>query len=173
MPSIEFIWRDLHLELSRFIESKIPNKEGAQDILQDVFVKVHLNLDQLKDSSKLTSWIYQITRNAVADYYRKESANSKLDGHVLPEDENEEPLYTSLSECINSKIDQLPKDEHRAIVLTYFKNSSQRELAELLGLSYSGIKSRVQRTREKLKKSILACDNVIAQDGKITETFSQ
>ena len=167
------IWRDLHSELGRFIESKVADRNAAQDILQDVFVKVHLNINQLKDSTKLTSWIYQIARNTIADHFRNAGVEKQPVEHTLAEDESVEPLYASLSECIKSKISKLPKEEYRAIVLTYFENCSQKELAELLGMSYSGIKSRVQRTREKLKKSVLACDNVIAQDGKITETLSQ
>lgn len=171
MDAVEFIWQDLHLELSKFIENKIPDKESAQDILQDVFVKVHLNLGQLQDPSKLTSWIYQIARNCIADHFRSARTNNKLADFELPEDENDEPLYASLSGCINSKINKLPDDERRAIVLTYFKNFSQKELAQMLGMSYSGVKSRIQRTRERLKKSILECDNVISSGGKVMDTL--
>ncbi|WP_370088118.1 sigma-70 family RNA polymerase sigma factor [Ekhidna sp.] len=171
MDAVEYIWQDLRSELSTFIVSKIQDKETAQDILQDVFIKVHLNLGQLHDPSKLTSWIYQIARNCIADHFRSASTNNKLADFELPEDENDEPLYASLSGCINSKINKLPDDERRAIVLTYFQNVSQRELAEMLGMSYSGVKSRIQRTRERLKKSILECDNVISSDGKVTDTI--
>ena len=43
----------------------------TEDILQDVFIKIHLKIDTLKDESKIKPWLYQITRNRIMDYYRQ------------------------------------------------------------------------------------------------------
>lgn len=157
---IEEIWTDLHQELKIFIFTKVGNIDTSEDILQDVFLKIHLNIHKLLNCSKLTSWVYQITRNAVADHYRKINSEVQINGFDFAEQENEEPLYLSLSNCINQKISKLSKKYKQAILLTYFENYSQIALAEELNISYSGAKTRVQRGREKLQELIVDCQNV-------------
>lgn len=68
---IKILWDDLHQELYRFILSRVKNEEDSKDILQEVFIKALTKIDTLKDTSKLTSWVYQICRNVVLDYFRK------------------------------------------------------------------------------------------------------
>lgn len=157
---IEHIWEDMHLELSKFITGKVKDADLRNDILQDVFLKIHSNIHTLKDGTKLTAWIYQITRNTIADHYRKSKKTHPLEAVELAEEETAEPLYQSLSHCLNQKISSLPEKYKQAILLTAFENYSQIALAEQLGTSYSGAKTRVQRAREKLKELILACNNL-------------
>ncbi|MEM0575507.1 sigma-70 family RNA polymerase sigma factor [Flavobacterium polysaccharolyticum] len=158
---IQDIWTDLHQELKKFIFSKVKDIDTSEDIVQDVFLKIHLNIHTLLDCTKLTSWVYQITRNAVADHYRKTNLEIQIDGLDFAEQENEEPLYLSLSNCINKKITKLPEKYKQAILLTYFDKYSQIALAEELNISYSGAKTRVQRAREKLKDLVVDCENVV------------
>ncbi len=68
---IENIWMDLNGELYKFVYGRVNDEQVAKDILQEVFLKIQLNINQLKNTSKLTSWVYQITRNTILDYYRK------------------------------------------------------------------------------------------------------
>ncbi len=65
--NLELIWNDFHKELEGFIYRRIKEREVTKDILQDIFVKIHNNVDTLEDQSKLSSWIYQITRNTIND----------------------------------------------------------------------------------------------------------
>lgn len=164
---IEHIWIDLYNELKKFILSKIREEAIAQDILQDVFVKVYLNIHQLKDSSKLTAWVYQITRNEIADYLQQPRF---LPTQIELTDEIEnEPVYQALSNCVNGKIDKLAEQDKKVILLAYFEGYSQKNLSDFLGISYSGTKNRIQRAREKLRKEILACKNVESDSrGEIT-----
>jgi RNA polymerase sigma-70 factor (ECF subfamily) len=158
---IEIIWTDLNEELLRFIISKVKNEQLAKDIRQEVFLKVQLRIDQLKNTSKLTSWVYQITRNIIIDYFRKPNKKDSLkDDFDIPEDDNNDLEYSRLSNCINQKINQLSLKHKEAIILTSFKNYSQKELADHLKISYSGTKSRVQKARDLLKDDILNCPNV-------------
>jgi RNA polymerase sigma-70 factor (ECF subfamily) len=158
---IQEIWTDLYQELKKFISGKIKDIDTTEDILQDVFLKIQLNIHALTDCTKLTSWVYQITRNTIADHYRKTTNSAiQIDGFDLAEQDNEEPLYHSLNNCINQKINMLSDKYKQAILLTYLKAFSQIELAEELNISYSGAKTRVQRGREKLKDLILNCPNV-------------
>lgn len=158
---IDVIWADLNEELYKFILGKIKDEQISKDIHQEVFMKVQTKIHQLKHSSKLTSWVYQITRNTIIDYFRKASSkNISLDNFDIPETESENFDYSNLSECINQKIGALSSQHKEAILLTSFKNHTQKELAEHLKLSYSGTKSRVQKAREILKDNILDCPNV-------------
>ena len=59
--------------------------------------------------------------------------------------------------CLKPMIDDLPEKYRQAIVLTEYENLTQKEMSQKLGLSLSGAKSRVQRAREKLKGTLLAC----------------
>lgn len=170
---IEQIWLDLHTELKKFIFSKVRDVSTSEDILQDVFVKIQLNIHTLSNHSKLTSWVYQITRNTVADYYRKHTVLPGIAYDELAEEESEEPLYQRLSNCINQKIHQLPKKYKQVLLLTYNEDYSQIALAAKLNLSYSAAKTRVQRGREKLKNLIRGCKHVkMNVKGELTDYTS-
>jgi RNA polymerase sigma-70 factor (ECF subfamily) len=67
----EHVWNDFKAELFGFIKSRIHNQELAEDLLQEVFIKIHANLKALDENANLVSWIYRITRNTIIDYYRK------------------------------------------------------------------------------------------------------
>lgn len=164
-----YIWTDLHQELQRFITARVGAGPAAEDLLQDVFVRIHLHLHQLKDPTRLTSWVYQICRNVIADHCRRKPFASLPEELHLPETAAEDDLYNSLSNCINGKIAQLPAQDREAILLTYFQQYSQKQLADFLGLSYSGTKNRIQRTRDKLRQAILDCEKVESDaSGRIT-----
>ncbi len=157
---IEIIWTDLSGELLTYIKTKIKDEDLSKDILQDVFLKVYTKIDTLKEPSKLTSWVYQITRNTIADYFRKQKVSTALDALDLPDTAAEDADYSKLTSCINKKIEGLSGKYKEAIILTTFKNISQKDLAKYLNISYSGAKSQVQRARIKLKDDILNCPNV-------------
>lgn len=162
---IDTIWLDLNEELYKFIVSKIKDELTAQDIHQEVFLKVRANIHQLKHTSRLTSWVYQVTRNTIIDYFRKtEHSYVSLDQVEIPEAATDNFDYTHLTNCINNKIAQLAAQHQEAIILTSFKNYSQKDLAKHLQISYSGAKSRVQKAREILKSDILDCPNVATNE---------
>lgn len=155
---IQNIWKDLHQELQKFIFFKVKNKQISEDILQDVFLKIQLKVHNLKDSSKLTSWVYQITRNTILNHFRKDNNLFSLESIDIVDADNDVD-FSKLSDCINSKINNLPNKYKEALLLTILKDFSQIELAEYLGISYSGAKSRVQRGKEKVKTLVLNCEN--------------
>src|SRR5260221_11649371 len=74
----------------------------------------------------------------------------------MPEDRFDD-VVSELIPCIQEMIDDLPVDYRQALILTEYQGLTQKELAERLGLSFSGAKSRVQRAREKLKQQLLEC----------------
>lgn len=156
--AIQEIWTDLHQELSKFVMQKVKDEAASADILQEAFIKIHLNVHKLKDYSKLTSWIYQITRNTIADYFRQQKPYDPIEQFDFTE--QIEPDFQQLANCINSKIEHLPKRYQEVMLLTALKDYTQVELAAYLGISYSGTKSRVQRAKERLKALVAGCKNV-------------
>ena len=153
----ETIWREFNQALGQFISRRVSNQQDSEDILQDVFFKIHNSIHSLRDQDKLPSWVYQITRNTIMDYYRKQRTNVTL-SESLPGDRLPEPTAEQeLAACLEPMINQLPDKYQTAIRLTEFEGLTQKEMGEKLGLSFSGAKSRIQRARHELKDMLLAC----------------
>lgn len=153
---LELIWNEFHKELDGFIFSHIKDREITNDILQDIFVKIQYNIGSLKDESKLSSWIYQITRNALNDYFRKLKPHFEFNDYVLI-DEEKNVDNGELEKCLKPFINQLDDKYKEAIILTEFNGLTQKQLAQKLDISYSGAKSRVQRAKEYLKILFTDC----------------
>lgn len=153
----ENIWNQFKDELLRFILSRVKDKDIAHDLLQDVFVKIHSKSDSLSDNDKLTSWIYQITRNTIIDYYRKRGTQKKEQEilQYIPESDNS--FNHELFCCLIPFIDELPEKYKDALINTSYGSLSQKEYAEQLNLSYSATKSRIQRARSQLKDTFVKC----------------
>ena len=162
----EQIWNEFSSGLRAFISRKVSNTSQVEDILQDVFIKIHSNIDLLKETSKIRSWVYQITRNTIIDYYRKQkikiddidsiSLDDKDTFHTI-DDMIEAGPYQEVASGLRGMIDDLPEKYSQAIYLVEFEGLSQVELAKKLGISISGAKSRVQRGRQLLRESLMKC----------------
>lgn len=146
-------------QLRTFIHSKVHSRPVADDILQDVFLKVHAKISALRDDSRIESWIYQIARNAIIDHYRTARKGDALnEAHLnIPEETEPDTVADRLRASLLTMVKQLPPDFREALILTDFKGLSGKELAERLGMSVSGAKSRVQRARRMLKEMLLEC----------------
>ena len=136
---INTIWLDLNEELYHFILGKIKNEQVSKDIHQEVFLKIQAKIHQLQHTSKLTSWVYRITRNTIIDHLRKQGkTTSSIEGIELAEELSNDFDYAKLTNCINQKIGELSAQHKEAIILTTFQEYSQKELAKHLNISYSG-----------------------------------
>jgi RNA polymerase sigma-70 factor (ECF subfamily) len=126
--------------------------------LQDVFLKIHTNIDTLRTQDRLASWIYQITRNAIADYYRAQRPTAEL-AETIPVAEElvDDDAVRELSPCVAAMVEELPDTYREALRLTEYEGMSQKALSDRLGISFSGAKSRVQRARTKIKEQLLDC----------------
>jgi RNA polymerase sigma-70 factor, ECF subfamily len=160
MTTTERVWEAFHTPLQQFIRRRISDEATAEDVLQDVFLKIHQHVETLRDVKKLESWIYQITRNAIIDSYRSSRPATSLEAAEvldLPEELPDDDVVSELLPCVRAMVRNLPELDRQALVLTEYQGLTQKELAERLGLSFSGAKSRVQRAREKLKQQLLEC----------------
>lgn len=160
--STEEIWNRFCCELEQFIKNRVNDKTVADDLLQEIFIKIHLKKDSLKESNKLTAWVYQIARNVIIDYYRQRKP--EFAGNEFPEQvetESDEQVRISFNQCIMPFVEKLEPKYKDAFLQTSFGHLSQKEYAEKLQISYSGAKSRVQRARKMVKDLFLACCPVI------------
>lgn len=162
---LTIIWNSFNKDLYRFILSRVKDSDAAKDILQDSFIKIQKNISSLKKEKSLKFWIYRITYNSIIDYFRKKNydLNEFNDNYELPDSPEKHDLNdktSELAECVIPFINKLPAIYKEALTLTELKNYSQLELAEHLGISYSGAKSRVQRAKVKLKELFEDCCNI-------------
>jgi RNA polymerase sigma-70 factor (ECF subfamily) len=162
----EKIWEDFSEKLRSFIAYKVSDPSHIDDILQDIFVKIHRNIDTLEDSSKIRSWVYRIAGNTIIDYYRKrkngmsgiDSIDAQEEDALLAFDEidGEDPAK-EVASGLKGMIEALPEKYSQALFLVEFEGLSQVELAKKLNISVSGAKSRVQRGRLMLRDSLMKC----------------
>lgn len=155
--TLEEIWLGFAAELRRFIRSRVADAATAEDILQDVFVKIQRRLGRLQDPAKLQGWIYQIARHAIIDHYRTRKETVDVPDTLPARPAEYDPEIEGLKASFRRMIDNLPGPYREALVLTEFEGLTQKELAERQGISLSGAKSRVQRARERLKQMLLEC----------------
>lgn len=148
-----------------YIYSKINNREDAEDILQNVFLKMTVNIKTLSDSEKIQNWLYRITRNAVIDYYRANATKKKTlelkDKFPIDLTESDSEDNTKgMDKCLTGFIKQLPEEYQSIIVDSEIKGISQKLLSEKYHLAYPTLRSRVQRGRERLHKMLLNCCSI-------------
>ncbi len=159
----EALWSELRTRLLSFLRRRVAAPEDAEDLLQDVFTRIHENASTLGEVESVTGWVYRTAGNAVTDYYRRRGALGRATEALAaqpfvasePEDAEEE-----LAQCLRPLIATLPSTYREALELTELEGKTQSEGAESLGLSVSGMKSRVQRGRTKLKEVLLDCCHV-------------
>ena len=159
--NVETVYEELDSKLRRSILRRVSDHDAAEDILQEVYIRVHSHMHSLRDVGKLQSWIYQITRNAIIDYYRSQKPTVELPETLAqPETPDEYDGAGELALSVRAMIDCLPAKYREAILLTEYEGLTQKQMAERLGISWSGAKSRVQRARQKLKDMLLDCCHV-------------
>lgn len=171
----EELWQLMHDGLRAFITKRVNDQGHTDDILQEVFVRVHRQIDSVNDPERLVSWVYQITRNAIIDHYRKPGRQREIPAGLSSELEvlHEAPAISErirlgdtadsraeLSGCLWPMIERLSADYRDAITLVEIEGLTQQAAAQQMGISLSGMKSRVQRGRKQLKQMLVDCCSV-------------
>jgi RNA polymerase sigma-70 factor (ECF subfamily) len=164
------IWQQIHSGLHAFIAKRVANETEVDDIVQNVWLKMQRGLDGLKDQRRLISWIYQIARHAIIDHYRAPGRRREMSAGLAADleahqssfirtaaSENSGQLRMELVGCLRPMIEGLSEDYRQAIILVDLEGVTQHEAAARLGLSVSGMKSRVQRGRRQLRAMLEAC----------------
>jgi RNA polymerase sigma-70 factor (ECF subfamily) len=166
---LETVWRAFRDRLYAYVRRRVPSDHDAEDLVQDVFARIQASARKGTGIENVSGWVYQVTRNALADYYRVQAKHERMADELTKSDEggtnnsNEAAGWdpgAELSRCLRPFVEQLPDSYAEAVALTDLGGMSQTEAAAQLGLSVSGMKSRVQRGRAKLKDLVLDCCDV-------------
>ena len=155
----EKFWKDIHKELDSFIQKRIRNPEDISDLRQEICLRIHNNIDSLLKTEKIKSWIYQIARNAIIDFYRKQKPMAvPIEKMTLPVDtEEEQDIEKEVAGWLPDFIKTLPQRYQDPIRLTEMEGLTQQQMSRKLGLKLATAKSRVQRGRRLIQKMLLDC----------------
>jgi RNA polymerase sigma factor (sigma-70 family) len=152
--------------LFRFICRYTGDEETARDILQETFVRLYFGVQRFRPRAKFVTWLYSIALNLCRDYARSKQrrqsyATDWLDaGHahrnVAAADRSPDTDVESQERLANLRkaIDELPHDLRTTLLLFAVEGRSQRECAELLGVSTKAVESRVYRARKILERKM-------------------
>jgi RNA polymerase sigma-70 factor, ECF subfamily len=153
----------------------------AEDLTQEIFVKVSQSLSDFRGEAKLSTWLYRIATNAALDRLRsptyKHAAQlreAEAQGGEVETEVDDRNIWTGekvpvlewqvvrkeMSECLQGYIQKLPESYRTVLALSEFEGLSNREVADILGVSLGTMKIRLHRAREKLKKDLIEnCDS--------------
>jgi RNA polymerase sigma-70 factor (ECF subfamily) len=174
-----------YVRIKKFILASVRDESVADDLVQDTFIRIQENLDSVKDSSKVSSWIFRIAYNLCQDHFRsrkKSSFHEEIhDGLVNLQ---ETPLHKKveqgeMSRCVQDKVNLLPESLRSVLIFADVMEFSHQEIANILGLSVENVKVRVHRARKKFKKileekctfevderNVLVCEPVEKKKGR-------
>lgn len=153
------VWRDWQAALRRYVARRVRQPADTDDVLHEVFLKIEAHLAQLREPGRLAAWLYRIADHAIADHYRNQRPWDELP-EDLPAPESAADATAALAACLRPMIEALPETYRQAVLWSEIDGLPQREVAERLGISLSGAKSRVQRGREQLRAIMLRCCHV-------------
>jgi RNA polymerase sigma-70 factor, ECF subfamily len=168
-------WKELEQRLRPYLARRVASPADVDDLLQDIFVRLHQGLSSLDDDERFGGWVYRIAQNAVADRARRQARQrtGPWRDDLEPPVDSPAPvdqLQSELGECVALFVSQLPSPYRQAITLTELEGLTQKQAAEMLGVSLSGLKSRVQRGREKIRELFERCCQIsVDSRGRVVE----
>jgi RNA polymerase sigma-70 factor, ECF subfamily len=151
------LYEDFSKPLKAFILKRVNNPELAEDLLHDVFLKIHNQVSSLKEEEKLAAWIYRVAQNSIIDSYRRRKEMITPQDDMAFEGNQLDDIPEKLAPTLKALTGQLPEKYKEALMLADFEGVRQTDLAVRLGISVSAVKSRVQRARKMLKDLLLEC----------------
>ncbi len=155
------IYDPYYAKVRKFIFALVKDPWTADDLIQETFLKVQQNLGTLKDSAKLSSWIYRIAYNLCQDHFRQrkgrkentslEQTENLAEGFIQEQLIQKELEQREMGSCVQDQIDLLPEPLRAVLVLFDIMECSHQEIADILGITVANVKVRLHRAREKLK----------------------
>ncbi|MDK1288444.1 RNA polymerase sigma factor SigZ [Pseudoalteromonas umbrosa] len=168
--TIEEIWQEYRSSLNAFLHSKVSNPDDVEDLLQDVLLKTHLAMHSLNKKSSVKAWLFQIAHHTVIDHYRKNGQEKHIQSQQLWYESQQRNIKMELAQCIKPFIQSLPQRSAYLLEEVELEGKTQKQLAQELSISYSTVKSRVQKARTELNDVFHACcDYELDTRGNLTE----
>lgn len=172
----DMLTEELRTRLFAFILSRVRSHEVAEDLTQETLVRAARSLGET-DIENVEGWLFRVARNAVADHFRGSKDHVEWQEHEHGEATHEDALTKEeaalreqLALYVRGVVDGLPEPYREALLLTEYQDLTQKELAERLGITLSCAKSRVQRARAEVRRTIEHCCRVATDSyGQITD----
>jgi RNA polymerase sigma-70 factor (ECF subfamily) len=157
---IETLMRDYGNDVLRTAYSYVKDKHTAEDIFQDVFIKVYKNLESFRDESGIKTWIIRITINTAKDYLKSAYSQKVVpmmdfkEDMITSEDDFEEVENRDRDEMIRKIVMGLPDQYREVLLCIYYHDMSVADTAKSLGIAEGTVKSRLFRAREIMKNKL-------------------
>jgi RNA polymerase sigma-70 factor (ECF subfamily) len=167
-------WQEVAMRLRPFIARRVSPTE-IDDVMQDVFIRMQRGLPLLREEERFTSWLFQIARSSIAEHMRVRGRHPLADDAGREEsaaesDDDDREAARSLAGCVSMFVAQLASPYREAITLVELEGRTTKEAAEMVGVSVSGMKSRVQRGRAQLRELFeRCCEIAVDARGKPTD----
>lgn len=157
MTPTSVAWDSLRGELYAFVARRIPVAD-ADDVVQEALLRIHRGLTSVRSPGALVGWLYQVTRNTLADHLRAARTGDEVkdDEPALPA-EPDDTAFGRLALCVRPFVAMLPEPYREAVELVELRGLSQVDAAAELGIPVSTMKSRVQRGRAQLRELLEKC----------------
>lgn len=147
------IWDRFGSSLYLFIFKKVNDTDKANDIFQTTFLKIHKNLNKLKDEEKVKPWVFRIAGNEIKNAFKAQPVNVVSFQDFM---EVEQKIQWKLC-CFDRFINELPAPYQIIMDLVYARGLKQKEAAEIAGISLENVKARIKRSKELLKHKFQEC----------------
>ena len=128
------------------------SKESAEDIAQDIFIKIYEGKLKFDPKAKFTTLLYRITVNASIDFVRQKKF-SELPADIMSENKSS-LAEDELKALVQSAIDSLPEKFRSPILLYQFEEMSYREIASVLSMTEKAVERRIYHAKEALRKKL-------------------
>ena len=155
--NLETIWSEYRTGLKSFLHSKISNAADVDDLLQDILIKTHDKLHQVRSEETVKSWLFQLANHTIIDFYRRKGKQEKLSEDDLWFSDSKADVKQELSHCIDPFVKALNQESSDLLIAIDLNGESQKDYAESIGISYSTLKSRVQKARSELRNLFDDC----------------
>lgn len=155
-------WDEVIGILRSYVAKRVP-ADSVDDVVAEIMLKLVEHRDGFDAAMNPVAWVRRVAANTIADRYRRREAERKaiaqmeVNAEIEAAAEEEPSSFGDIARCIEPFMRRLPPPYGEALRLTEFEGLSQADAAKRAGLSVSGMKSRVQRGRRKLKEALQNC----------------
>lgn len=154
---IETIWLAYRANLQKFLLSKVANVADVDDLLQEILIKSHQHLAELNDQQRIQAWLFQIAQRTVIDFYRRKGGAAESLSEEFAQADVEDDIYRELQHCLTPLLANVDQESAQLLMAIDLEGLSQKQYAAQLDISYSTLKSRVQKSRQQLAKVFSDC----------------
>ena len=169
--TFDAVYRDYYLRIKRYL-ARLIVLDDAEDVAQEVFLKVSKSLDGFRGESSVSTWVYRIATNAAMDRVRSPTYRARFSSAQVEEvcktgetvlavegrvtSAEEDAIRSQMSGCVQDLMAQLPESYRAVLVLSETEGMKNGEIADVLGVSLETVKIRLHRARARLKNILEA-----------------